>query len=382
MLAGLVLLIGALTWQWWTSGESPPLYKTAPVDRGPVISTVTATGTLNPVVSVQVGSQVSGKIRALYVDFNSVVTQGQELAQIDPRPFQARVAQARAALRTAKGTQAKAEAALAQRRLELNRATVLRAQQFIPQADVDLARTNLRDAVAHLDVSKAQVEQAEAALASAELDLSFTSIFSPVDGIVISRNVDVGQTVAATLQTPTFFVIAQDLTKMQVNASVSEADIGGLTEGAPAEFLVDTYPNEIFSGIVTQVRHAPITIQNVVTYDVIIQVDNLEQKLKPGMTASVSIVRAKKDDALRVPNAALRFRMPDQPVDPKTPTVWVVDAAQTARAASLVPGIADSMYTEVATGDIREGDHVVVGLATQDEAESKNLPPGFLPRMR
>ncbi len=382
LLTALGLAAAPFMWRWWAGNHAPLPYKTALVDRGPIVSTVTATGVLNPVVSVQVGSQVSGKVKELYADFNTEVTKGQTIAQIDPAPFLAKAQQARAALKTSKGTWAKAKTALAQRELELNRAIELRAQQFIPQADLDLARTNFRDAQAQVDVARAQVEQAEAALASAELDLSFTTIYSPVDGIVISRNVEVGQTVAATLQAPTFFVIAQDLTKMQVNASVSEADIGGIVDGAMAEFLVDTYPNEPFTGVVTQVRHAPITVQNVVTYDVIIRVDNAEQKLKPGMTANVSIVRAKQDAALRIPNAALRFRMPETPVDPKTSTVWTVDASQQARAKTITPGIADSGYTEVRTGELQEGDRVIVGFASEEEAESKSLPPGFVPRMR
>ncbi len=376
-------LAGALfMWRWWASNNTPLPYKTAVVDRGSILSTVTATGALNPVVSVQVGSQVSGKVKELYADYNTEVTKGQKIAQIDPAPFLAKAHQARAALKTAKGTLSKAKTALAQRELELNRALELRAQQFIPQADLDLARTNFRDAQAQVDVARAQIEQAEAALASAELDLSLTTIYSPVNGIVISRSVEIGQTVAATFQTPTFFVIAQDLTKMQVNANVSEADIGGITEGASAEFLVDTYPNESFSGTVTQVRHSPTTIQNVVTYDVIIRVENPELKLKPGMTANVSIVRAHKEQALRIPNAALRFRMTDVPVDPKKSTVWTFDGGQVTRAIAITPGIADATFTEIAAGELREGDRVIVGIASEGEAENKNLPPGFLPRMR
>lgn len=382
LLTALAVAGALFLWRWWAANNTPLPYKTAVVDRGPILSTVSATGALNPVVSVQVGSQVSGKVKELYADYNTEVTKGQKIAQIDPAPFLAKAHQARAALKTAKGTVAKAKTALAQRELELNRATELRRQQFVPQSDLDLARTNYRDALAQVDVARAQVEQAEAALASAELDLSLTSIYSPVNGIVISRSVEIGQTVAATFQTPTFFLIAQDLTKMQVNASVSEADIGGITEGASAAFLVDTYPNESFHGTVTQVRHSPITIQNVVTYDVIIRVDNPELKLKPGMTANVSIVRAHKDQALRIPNAALRFRMPDAPVDPKTSTVWTFDGSQTTRAITMTPGIADAAFTEITGGDLREGDRVIVGIASEEEAETKSLPPGFLPRMR
>ncbi|GKS60201.1 RND transporter [Nitrospira sp.] len=377
-----MLSAAALIWYWLVPSAGPVPYKTSIVDRGPITAIVTATGTLNPVVTVQVGSQVSGKIKALMADYNSDVTEGQLVAQIDPAPFKAKVVQARAALKTAKSNRVKAETALAQRQLELNRATKLRADQYIPQADLDLARTSYRDAAAQVDVAIAQIEQAEAALASAELELSMTSIYSPVDGVVISRDVEVGQTVAAAFQTPRFFVIAQDLTKMQVNASVSEADIGGITEGSDAEFLVDTYPNEPFRGIVTQVRNAPITVQNVVTYDVIIRVDNPDLTLKPGMTANVSIVRAKRDDVLRVPNTALRFRMPNQTTDLKTTQVWVVSDSAMAQPVEIVPGVADAVYTEVSRGDLQEGDAVIIGLTDEAALDSKSLPPGFLPRMR
>jgi HlyD family secretion protein len=385
LLLLLILTAGvAVYWQWGSSGGSALSYKTALIDRGSIVATVTATGSVNPVTSVLVGSQVSGKIKTLYADYNSEVKQGQKIAQIDPAPFEARAAQARAAVKSAFGTLAKSRTALAQRKLELDRAASLRRQQFIPQADLDLARTNYRDALAQIRVAQAQVEQAQAAYAVADLDLSLTTIYSPVDGTVISRNVDVGQTVAATLQTPTLFVIAQDLTKMQVNASVSEADIGGLADGHQAEFTVDAYSNETFTGTVVQVRNAPINVQNVITYDVIIEVENRALKLKPGMTANVSIVRAQKDKVLRVPNAALRFRIPNAPIEPKRPIVWSLDAQGRPQARSLMPGITDGNVTEVAGGDLREGDRVIVGMGSEDETDRKTLPPGFGvgPRMR
>ena len=381
----LMLAIGAVIyWQWGSDGGSARIYKTALLDRGSIVATVTATGSVNPVTSVLVGSQVSGRIKALYADYNSEMKQGQKIAQIEPAPFEARAAQAAAAVKTAFGTLAKARTALAQRKLELDRATNLRRQQFIPQADLDLARTNYRDALAQVQVAQAQVEQAQAAYAVADLDLSLTTIYSPVDGTVISRNVDVGQTVAATLQAPTLFVIAQDLTKMRVNASVSEADIGGLAEGHAAEFTVDAYPTETFTGTVIQVRNAPINVQNVITYDVIIEVENRALKLKPGMTANVSIVRAHKDEVLRVPNAALRFRMPDASVEPNRPIVWSLDAQDGPQARSLIPGITDGNVTEVVEGDLRVGDRVIVGMGSDEETDRKTLPPGFGvgPRMR
>lgn len=386
-LIGIVILltiIGAGAWYWWTAGTPPVHYKTAPVDRGPITAIVTATGTVNPVVSVQVGSQISGKITQLMADFNSVVTKGQVLATIDPQPFQARVSQARASLKSGRGNLAKAKNMADQRKRERDRMATLRRQAFVSQADLDLAETNYRDAQAQVEVAQAQVDQAVATLASAELDLGYTTIYSPVNGIVVSRNVDVGQTVAASFQTPTLFVIAQDLTQMQVNANVSESDIGGVAEGKPANFRVDAYPRRFFEGTVTQVRNAPISIQNVVTYDVVITVDNRELKLKPGMTANVTIVTAKKENPLRVPNGALRFRMPGAPVDRKITQVWVRDEANQVRQTVITTGIADSLFTEIAEGTLKEGDQVILGIETPEEQPQKKLPPGFEggPRMR
>ncbi|RPH81566.1 MAG: efflux RND transporter periplasmic adaptor subunit, partial [Nitrospiraceae bacterium] len=223
-IAILLAIIGGGIWYWWAAGTAPVHYNTALADRGPISAIVTATGTVNPVVSVQVGSQVSGKITQLMADFNSVVMKGQVLAMIDQRPFQARVSQARASLKSGRGNLAKAKNMATQRKRERDRMATLRRQAYVSQADLDLAETNYRDAQAQVEVSQAQVDQAVATLASAELDLGYTTIYSPVNGIVVSRNVDVGQTVAATFQTPILFVIAQDLTQMQVNANVSESD--------------------------------------------------------------------------------------------------------------------------------------------------------------
>lgn len=377
-----VMAVGS--WYWWNSTSSPVQYKTALVARGPITAVVTATGTVNPVISVLVGSQVSGKIAELSADFNSVVTKGQVLARIDQQPFQARVRQARAAVKSAKGNLAKAKNLAAQRKRERDRMATLRPESFVSQADLDLAETNFRDAEANVEVTQAQLDQAEATLASAELDLGYTMIYSPVNGIVVSRNIDVGQTVAASFQTPTLFVIAQDLTQMQVDSNVSESDIGGVAEGKPASFRVDAYPKQFFQGTVTQVRNAPINIQNVITYDVVITVDNRELKLKPGMTANVTIVTAKKEDPLRVPNGALRFRMPNVPVDRKISQVWVLDPAAAPRQATITTGIADSLFTEVVEGPVKEGDKVIVGIETAEEQAQKKLPPGFDggPRMR
>ena len=384
MLGGIAALIVMGTGLWYgLYGGAPPIqYKTAFVDRGPITAIVTATGTVNPVVSVLVGSQVSGKIAKLFADFNAVVKQGQPLAQIDQLPFQSRVTQARAAVKSAQGNVAKAKNLAAQRKLERDRMAALLGKGFVSQADLDLAATSHRDAEATVQVMHAQLDQAQATLASAELDLGYTTIYSPVTGIVVSRNVDVGQTVAASFQTPTLFVIAQDLTQMQVNANVSESDIGGIAEGKPAHFRVDAYPKQFFDGTVTQVRNAPISIQNVVTYDVVISVDNRDLKLKPGMTANVTIVTDKKESPLRVPNGALRFRMPDVPVDRKATRVWALDREQTPYQVDVTVGIADSLFTEIADGPLKEGDSVIVGINSSEAQDQKALPPGFSPRMR
>ena len=376
-LGGVALLIGFGVWYWWSSGAPSAQYKIALVDRGPITSIVTATGTVNPVVSVLVGSQVSGKISRLFADFNSVVKHGQILAQIDQQPFEARVSQARAAVKSAKGNLDKAKNMVAQRRREHDRMAMLRRQAFVSQADLDLAETNHRDAEANVEVMQAQLDEARATLASAELDLGHTTINSPVNGIVVSRNVDVGQTIAASFQTPTLFVIAQDLTQMQVNANVSESDIGGVAEGKPAHFRVDAYPKHFFEGTVTQVRNAPVSIQNVVTYDVVVTVDNRDLKLKPGMTANVTIVTERKEDPLRVPNGALRFRMPGVPVDRKATKVWIKDQAGAVRHVPIVTGISDSLFTEIADGAVKEGAAVIVGIESPEEREGKKLPPGF-----
>ena len=378
------LVLAATIWSWWSSNTETVHYKTASVDRGPITSVVTATGTVNPVVSVQVGSQVSGKIAKLFADFNSTVKEGQVLAQIDQQPFKAKVSQARAAVKNARGNLSKSRNMMAQRKLERDRMAALRPQAFVSQADLDLAETNYRDAEAQTEVALAQLDQAEATLASAELDLGYTTIYSPVNGIVVSRNVDVGQTVAATFQTPILFVIAQDLTKMQVDANVSESDIGGVAEGKTAHFRVDAYPKQFFDGVVTQVRNAPISIQNVVTYDVVITVDNRDLKLKPGMTANVTIVTASKDDPLRVPNGALRFRMPNVPFNKKATSVWAMDKDNQPTRVEVATGIADSLSTEIIEGSLHEGDRVIIGIEAAEEQSRKKLPPGFDmgPKMR
>lgn len=379
----------------------PLRYRTASIERGPIISVVSATGTINPVVSVQVGTQVSGMIKSLHVDFNSIVKAGDTVATIDPEPFKARREQVASNLEMAHSNVARSKADLAQRKRELDRVQSLLPQQFVSQNDVDVALTNFQSAEAQLRVADAQVKQAEAALNAADLELKYTIIRSPVDGIVVARNVEVGQTVASSFATPNLFLIALDLTKMQVDTNVSESDIGGMMEGKGAIFTVDAYPGESFAGIIRQVRLAPMNVQNVVTYNVVVGVDNPDLRLKPGMTANVSIVVAQRDQVLKVPNAALRFMPPKIEGDRRgsdgqaakadegrlirtggesrqSRTVWKQEESGDLVSLSVQAGISDGVTTEVLSGDLREGDSVVVGIEQPfGERKGSELPPGF-----
>jgi HlyD family secretion protein len=366
-----------------------------------VISIVTATGSINPVVSVQVGTQVSGMIKSLHADFNSIVKAGDIVAVIDPEPFRARRDQAASNLEMARANVARAKNEQAQRQRELNRAKSLAAQQFVSQNEVDMAVTNAQGADAQVNVSMAQVKQAEAAVNAAELDLKYTTIRSPVNGIVVARNVEMGQTVAASFATPNLFLIALDLTKMQVDTYVSESDIGGITEGKEASFTVDAYPGAPFAGTIRQVRLAPIAVQNVVTYNVVIGVDNKDLRLKPGMTANVSIVVAQRDNALKVPNAALRFVPPksefaSHPIDgtakgnagvhavqgrggPPAHPVWKQTENGEPVSVKVQTGISDGTYTEILSDGVAEGDELIVGIEQPRglRKTAGDLPPGF-----
>lgn len=332
----LVLFGGWGAFQVFGRKEAGQRFRTMKVERGEIRSVVTATGTINPFTTVLVGSQISGTIKELYADFNSIVREGQVIAQIDPALFEAQVEQGRANLlnaqaslmnaqanlKTAEANLKKAEVAVIDAKRSLDRNRELAEKKVIAQATLEAAETQYETALAQREVAraqleaarsqvesgKAQVEQARASLKVSETNLRYTTIRSPVNGIVISRNVDVGQTVAASLQAPTLFTIAKDLTRMQVDTNVSEADIGRIAQGQVATFTVDAFPDRTFQGRVSEIRNAPQTIQNVVTYNVVIQVENRDLRLKPGMTANVSIEIEHKENILKVPNAALRFR--------------------------------------------------------------------------
>ncbi len=346
----LLLILGAGGFYWYSANGRAPSYRTAPVERGELLSTISATGTLNAVVTVQVGTQVSGTIQQLFVDYNSPVKKGMLIARIDPSIFEAKANQAQADLESARASVLNQRAAVARAEADLAnaRANVVRQEVAVRDAKIkrdsrvrlfqeggisqeerdsaqaaydsavaqlDAAHAGVRSSEAALEVTKAQrtaaeaqVRQKQAAVDQAQVDLRNTYIRAPVDGIVVSRNVDVGQTVAASLQAPTLFLIAQDLTKMQVDTNVDEADIGRVALEQEATFTVDSYPGQVFRGRVMQIRQAPQVVQNVVTYNTVVTVSNQDLKLKPGMTANVKLLVARRDNALLVPNAVFRFR--------------------------------------------------------------------------
>ncbi len=334
----VVLLCGAAAAYYYgpwrkASDKNAVQYETATVDRGPVIAKVTASGTLSALVTVQIGSQVSGRIKELNVDFNSPVKKRQVIARIDPELFNAAREQARANYAAAQGDLAKAKAQAADAERQLARTKNLADRKLVAQADLDTAQANSEQGVASVMAATGRLAQAHASLHQAEVNLTYTNISSPIDGVVISRSVDVGQTVAASLQAPTLFVLAEDLRKMQVDTSVAEADIGKLRAGMDTSFTVDAYPQQRFTGKVRQIRNAATNVQNVITYDAVIDVDNPDLLLKPGMTANVTFVHAERDDVLRVPNAALRFKPTAQMLG-KKPGEAIIDADTTKSGAS------------------------------------------------
>jgi len=380
-----VLVILALAVAGWAikAGKKGVQYRMEKVSRGDIVSVVTASGTINPVTTVQVGTQVSGTISTLYVDFNSRVRKGQLLARIDPATAQAQTDQARANLAVANANVTKAEAVLLDAERTYKRDQELIAGDFIARSELDVAETNHSQAQASLNAVKAQVGQAQAALRVAETNLGYTSIISPVNGIVISRNVDVGQTVAASFTTPTLFSIAQDVTKMQVDVTVDEADIARIQVGQDTEFTVDAYPDEPFRGQVTQVRNAPTTVQNVVTYDVIVTVANPDLKLKPGMSANISFVVDRRNNVLRIPEIALRFKLPGasagKRVDMKGGIgVWILENGKPMRV-EVKTGPSNGTYTELVSGQLQEGQDLITDMQQGSKKATTNSVPMFRP---
>ena len=392
ILLAAVLAAGVGGYFYFHHGGSEKLsYNTVAVTRGELTATVTATGILNPVVNVTVGSQVSGRISKLYVDYNSPVTKGQVLAEIDPSTYQATVEQV-----TANLANAKANLELQQAQFERN--AELFTNKLVSGSDYDTALATLHEAEAMVKIKRASLD-------NALVNLNYCKIVSPVDGVVISRAVELGQTVASSFNTPTIFQIANDLTKMQIDSNVAEADIGGVVEGQSVEFGVDAYPLRTFHGSVAQVRNSPITVNNVVTYDTVISVTNTDYKLKPGMTANVSVIVAQRDDAVLLKNAALRFRPPDNAViltnevagglatngvaaskgprkgkgNRSVRTVYVLTGDENApqlKAVQIKTGITDGLFTEVAEG-LKEGDKVVSGVVNNDSQGSASTSSPF-----
>lgn len=404
--AGFIVVLAALgggLWYWNENRSTTPQFRTVMVGRGELTQTVTASGQINPVLNVQVGSQISGIIQKMFVDFDSVVTVGQVLVQLDPATYQANVHQAEA-------DQAMANAALELAQINSERTKELYAEKLVTRADFDKERANLHQAEAGLKVK-------DAALEKTKVDLARCTIHAPISGVVISRNVDVGQTVAASLSAPTLFVIANDLTKMQIDVNVSEADIGNVEVGQEVEFTVDAYPRRKFQAKVAHLRNAPIVVQNVVSYDTIIEVSNSDLKLKPGMTANVSILVARRDKALKIPSAALRVRMPEgwQPTRSGTNapaadaagaksgskrtkessaggkegsgsgkskrkskyTVYVLPADNldgVPQPVEIRTGISDGSFTEVLEG-LNEGDPIVVAATGAQASSAKAVSP-------
>jgi len=372
VLLALLIGVGGVA---WLRSEKSPKYRTAPVERGEIVATVSASGTLNAVTTVQVGSQVSGKIKNLYADFNSRVEKGKLIARIDPDTFEAKVNQAKADVDNAK-------VAVKDAKIKRDSRAALFQEGGISQEERDSAQ-------ASYDSAAARLEAALAALRAAQVDLDRTYIHAPVNGVVIARNVDVGQTVAASLQAPILFLIAEDLSKMQVDTNVDEADISRIQVGQQASFTVDAFPEEVFKGQVVQIRQAPIVQQNVVTYNVVVAVVNPELKLKPGLTANVKILVDRRANALKIPNAALRFRPPSPDGEPlaaqektRGPSqLWILDDGRLSGVAVKL-GLSDEYFTEVLEGDVKEGQSVVVGSGARDASRRPQQGSGPFPQQR
>jgi len=404
IIAVVALLIAAGGIYFFKNRKPDITYKTAKIERGTIVSTVSATGNLSAVTTIQVGTQVSGTIQKLYVDYNSRVRKGQTIAEIDPSLFNAAVEQSQGNFLSAEANLQKARVALADAERTLQRNKKLLADGIISQGDYDLSETAWQSAKASLKAAEGSVAQTRGALMQAKTNLSNSIIRSPVNGIVISRAIDVGQTVAASFQTPTLFTIAQDLTKMQIEVSVDEADISRVKLGQQASFTVDAYPEQSFDGEVVQIRSAPIINQNVVTYVVVVNVDNRELKLKPGMTANVSVVVAQKDDVLKIPPAAFRFKPKGgerkaesakgkpgvgapagkggreggvKPGERKGGGGQVLYLLKDGKPApiSVKTGIASSSSIELVEGDLTDGDEVVVEQIGGDTKKKSGSSP-------
>jgi len=403
-LTAALLLVAVAAFAFWRFGNSAKesSYVTMPVQRNNITQVVSSTGTLQAVVTVQVGSQVSGTIDKLFADFNTKVKAGQVVVQLNQDKFKASVDQGRANVLAAESNLAKAKVSVADALRTLERNRELRKRDLMAQSELDAAQTAYDAALAQVEVNKAQIAQAQAALDQTKVDLDNTTIRSPVDGIVISRNVDVGQTVAASLQAPTLFTIANDLSKMEVHTNVDEADVGNIWEGQEVAFTVDAYPARRFTGKVHQVRNAATVVQNVVTYNAVVRIDNKELLLKPGMTANVQFLVSQKEDVLTIPNMAIRFKPPEQKDEAQellrqqqSRAAPRVGARRTSRSGGggggeggrrvriyvlknlkaqpveVQLGITDGSKTEVRDGELNENDAVIIGMASGASAQNQ-----------
>lgn len=354
----IVIILGIGCFSFVNKGNKVK-YISTPVEKRTITQIVEATGTIEPVNTVEIGSQVSGLISEIYVDFNSRVEEGELLAQIDTSLFEAQLQQSIANINNAKAALAKNQALLEYDTKTYNRYKNLYARNLVSKNDLDSAESAYKSDLAQVNASKASIMQAQANFATASANMRYTKIKSPVKGIVISKEVEVGQTVAASFQTPTLFTVAEDLTKMQIETSVSEADIGKVKEGQDVEYTLDGYPDSIFHGKVTQVRLSPTTESNVVTYTVIIGVENNEGKLMPGMTANVSIITSKKEDILTVPNNALKFTVTDNQQKYEHKGIWINKNNKPERI-TIETGVSNDSYTEIISSEIKEGDEVYI----------------------
>jgi len=379
LIAGTVLVGGAAVY-WMAHRTAPTHYVTTAVTQGDVVTTITASGSVNPVVVVEVGTYVSGTIETLSCDYNTQVHKGQLCAKIDPKPYQVVVDQDQAELDVAKAQLVKDQANVVYTKINHERLDLLFSENSTSHDAADAALNAYNQAVALVGLDVAQIALKAAALKAAQINLDYTNIVSPVDGTVVSRNVTAGQTVASSFQTPTLFLIATDLTKMQVDTNVSESDIAGAVEGANASFTVDAFPQRTFQGRVAQVRQAPVSVQNVITYDAVITVDNPDLLLKPGMTATARIVMAQAVNVLRVPSQALRFTPvavaklePAKGAQPGQQVIWVERAGKLLSIPVTV-GLDDGTFAEIKAGDLNLGDQVVTAEAAAGAPQVSSTP--------
>lgn len=372
-LIGVILAVVAASGV-MVKAKSAPKYITEPVTKRTITQIVEASGTINPVNTVSVGSTVSGLISAIYVDFNSVVKKGELLAEIDPRTFQATVDQNLAAMNSAEATLAEAQAKLAMSTKTYNRYKNLYSRNFIPRCELDQAESDYKAGVAQVNAAKFKIAQSRAQYEQSLVNLNYTKIIAPVDGMIISREIDLGQPVAATLQAPQLFTIAQDLEEMQIEVNVSEADIGEVKEGQEVLYTLDGYPNSEFEGKVTQVRISPTTVSNVVTYSVIVKVGNEDLKLKPGMTANVSIITSEEKDALCVSNKALKFTPENNQQRYEQQGLWVSERGKLHRV-NIKTGASDDNYTQIFSDEITEGTQIATGSTKSKQKKQNRMRP-------